>query len=103
MFNVTRDPHNPLLTPIPTIPWQAEAAFNPSPVMLGGVLQLIYRAASHPAMYRGQTLEFSTIGLASSLDGTHFDEGRQLVVPEEPWELFGCEDPRVTKIGDTFY
>jgi predicted GH43/DUF377 family glycosyl hydrolase len=104
MFNVTRDPRNPLINPDPSIPWIAEATFNPSPVMQGDTLHLIYRAATHPSLYRGQQLELSTIGIASSIDGgATFGADRQLIVPVEPWELYGCEDPRVTKIGGTYY
>jgi beta-1,2-mannobiose phosphorylase / 1,2-beta-oligomannan phosphorylase len=104
MFNVTRDPRNPLINPDPTTPWLAEAAFNPSPVIEGNNLHLVFRAATRPSLYRGQVLEQSTIGIATSTDhGATFGPPRQLIVPEEPWELYGCEDPRVTKIGDTYY
>jgi predicted GH43/DUF377 family glycosyl hydrolase len=103
MFNVIRDPHNPLISPSPGIPWLAEATFNPSPVIKDGTLHLIYRAAGHPSLYRGHELEFSTIAISSSEDGVNFSEPRQLIAPTEPWEAYGCEDPRVTKIGDTYY
>jgi predicted GH43/DUF377 family glycosyl hydrolase len=45
----------------------------------------------------------SSIGYAKSVDGIHFENRKPLVVPEESWEQFGCEDPRVTKIDDTYY
>ena len=50
-------------------------------------------------------LELSTIGRAISpkSDMSSMIERHQLIVPEEPWEEYGCEDPRVTKIDDTFY
>lgn len=104
MFTVTRDPFNPIIRPDPNEPWQAEAAFNPSPVIKGGHLHLLFRAATHPALFAGQPdLELSTIGVADTRDGYRFSAGRQLIVPSEPWDKFGCEDPRVTKIGDTYY
>jgi predicted GH43/DUF377 family glycosyl hydrolase len=103
MFNVTRDPRNPLIDPDANTPWLAEAAFNPSPVMQGGKLHLLFRAASHPALFHNRTLELSTIGIATSADGTTFDTPRQLIIPSEPWDAYGCEDPRVTKLGDTYY
>ena len=103
MFNVTRDPRNPLISPDPNAPWLAEAAFNPSPVVVGGELNLVYRAASHPSLFNGETLEVSTIGVASSPDHLNFGANRQLIVPQFEWEKFGCEDPRVTKMGDTYY
>jgi predicted GH43/DUF377 family glycosyl hydrolase len=38
-----------------------------------------------------------------SRDRVTFTKRKQLIVPEHDWEKFGCEDPRVTKIGDTYY
>jgi predicted GH43/DUF377 family glycosyl hydrolase len=104
MFNVSRDDHNPLISPRENLPWLAEATFNPSPILKGDDLHLLFRASTHPALYDSVELEFSTIGIATSHDGgVHFDEPRQLIVPEHDWEHFGCEDPRVTKLGDTYY
>jgi beta-1,2-mannobiose phosphorylase / 1,2-beta-oligomannan phosphorylase len=104
MFSVTRDPHNPLINPDLDQPWYAEAAFNPSPIVHDGKLNLIFRAATHPALYTGQPdLELSTIGIATAAGQSGFEDIRQLVTPEQPWEQYGCEDPRVTKIGHTYY
>jgi predicted GH43/DUF377 family glycosyl hydrolase len=103
MFTVTRDPNNPLITPDPHTPWQAEATFNPSPVMQGDKLHLLYRAATHPSLYEGEDVELSTIGIATSTNGHTFGDYRQLVKPSMPWDRYGCEDPRVTKLGDTYY
>ena len=64
----------------------------------------MFRAASHPAFYLGHPdVELSTIGVAEADGSGAFGPARQLIVPTEPWEQFGCEDPRVTKIGDTYY
>ena len=53
---------------------------------------MYYRALPNPAAlvspYAGQ----STIGEAFSEDGLHFNIRRQVLMPEEPWEAFGCED-----------
>jgi len=38
----------------------------------------------------------SSIGIAESKDGESFHGNRQLITPQEAWEQFGCEDPRVT-------
>ncbi len=105
MINVTRDPHNPLISPNPHIPWQAESAFNPSPIIQDDKLHLIYRAGSHPELFQGHTLEISSIGVSTTNnhDATNFDHPHQLIVPDQPWDQFGCEDPRVTKIGQTYY
>jgi predicted GH43/DUF377 family glycosyl hydrolase len=45
----------------------------------------------------------STIGKALSLDGRHFQNRRQFIVPEEEWEKYGCEDPRVTYFEGKYY
>lgn len=104
MFRVFRDLHNPLLSPDPNVPWYAEAAFNPSPVVHDNATHLVFRAAAHPAYYRGYAdVELSVIGITSSPDGQTFGSPRQLVSPQEPWEEYGCEDPRVTKLDDTYY
>jgi beta-1,2-mannobiose phosphorylase / 1,2-beta-oligomannan phosphorylase len=104
MFNVVRDPSNPLIQPDPHLPfWMAEAAFNPSPVVRNGVLHLLFRASTREALFKGPELELSTIGVATETVDGKFGEPQLLVLPDSPWDQYGCEDPRVTKIGDTFY
>jgi len=100
---VQRSPENPILAPDAESPWEAEAAFNGCPVAGSGRIHFLYRAVSSPQKQDGLTLELSTIGYASSEDGIHFEGRRQLVFPEYAWEHYGCEDPRVTKIGDKYF
>jgi predicted GH43/DUF377 family glycosyl hydrolase len=46
----------------------------------------------------------STIGRAISKDGKHYEERVALVKPDTGLRpLYGCEDPRVTKIGKSYY
>lgn len=46
----------------------------------------------------------SHLRLARSKDGIHFDiEPQPAVFPERYYETFGLEDPRITRIEDTFY
>ena len=46
----------------------------------------------------------STIRVARSDDGVNFTvEDRPLIYPSVPSELYGCEDPRVQKIGDDYF
>lgn len=103
MIHVSRDPQNPLIAPSPSTPWLAEATFNPSPVTYQGEEYLIFRAASHPALYHDQVVELSTIAIAQDNGDGSFGEPRQLIQPSEPWDLYGCEDPRVTKLGEYYY
>jgi predicted GH43/DUF377 family glycosyl hydrolase len=103
MFTVTRDPSNPFISPDPNEPWRAEAAFNPSPVMHDRDLHVLYRAAAHPSLYTGEEVELSVVAVSKAAPSGTFRKHHQLVVPSEPWDRFGCEDPRVTKIAGTYY
>lgn len=103
MFVIHREPHNPILSPRHEHPWETLATFNPSVIRESDGWRMYYRALSNPAAlvspYAGQ----STIGEAFSEDGIHFNERRQVLMPEEPWEEFGCEDPRATVFEGATY
>lgn len=46
----------------------------------------------------------SHLRLARSTDGKHFVvEERPALWPDRPFEAYGLEDPRITRLGDTFY
>ena len=96
MFVIRRDSHNPLLSPRRERPWEAVATFNPSAVQASDGVRLYYRALGNPDALQTPTASLSSIGMAFSEDGVHFHSRQQVIVPEEPWEAFGCEDPRVT-------
>ena len=93
---------NPILTPDENISWQAKAVFNPT-VVKNGEYHILYRAISEKIIFYEKEIELSTIGYARSTDGYRFDSHKQFITPENKWEQFGCEDPRVTKIDDTYY
>ena len=103
MFVIRRNPHNPVLAPRAEHPWEALAAYNPSVIREQNGWRMYYRALSNPAAlvspYAGQ----STVGEAFSEDGTHFAQRRQVLIPEESWESFGCEDPRATVFEGVTY
>ncbi len=106
MFIVERDKHNPILSPKSEHDWEAAGAFNWCPVGGSGkarVTRTLYRAQSEAKLQDGVRRSVSTIGLAESADGVHFDNRRELIKPEHDWEKFGCEDPRVTTLGKTHY
>jgi len=103
MSEFSRSEENPILIPLPENDWEAEATFNGCPVLSGGKIHLLYRAVSSPQIISGTTMRASTIGHALSDDGIHFQYRRQFIKPEYDWEQFGCEDPRVTKLGSKFY
>ena len=89
---------NPILTPRPDVPWEAKAVFNPGAVEHGGRVYMLYRAVGEYERY------ISRLGLAVSADGVHFERYPEPVFePEEPYERFGCEDPRITPLEGRFY
>lgn len=103
MFTVRRSPENPILTPRREHPWEAFGTYNPSVVQEGQLTRLYYRALADPAApispYAGQ----STIGMALSDDGVHFHSRQQVLMPQESWDAFGCEDPRATFFEGKWY
>jgi predicted GH43/DUF377 family glycosyl hydrolase len=104
MFVVRRDPENPLLSPDRAHPWEAHGAFNPSVVRTPeGILRMYYRALAAPSPLIAPFAPQSTIGMAESTDGAHFERSRQVITPKEDWEAFGCEDPRAVVIEGTTY
>ncbi len=102
MFTVKRSKHNPILVPDHMNSFEAYAAFNGCPIRVGKNIVMLYRAQSEQESYQGGRFSLSSIGAAVSTDKTHFNKKYQLVAPEEMWERYGCEDPRVTKIDDTY-
>jgi len=103
MITVSRNPANPILKPNPDNAWESKAVFNCNPVKTNGNYTLIYRALSQKFNHQGQEMELSTVGKAISSDGIVFNDREQFIQPEKEWELFGLEDPRVTKLKDKYY
>src|SRR3989338_454494 len=98
-----RSEENPILVPDSKSAWEAEAVFNGCPAKVGKNFHLLYRAQSLPIFVSGNTLSMSSIGCASGNDGVHFKNRRQFIKPEQEWERFGCEDPRVTRFNGKYY
>lgn len=97
-----RSSKNPLLRPDKTISWEAEATFNGCPVLSNSTIHFVYRAVSTLEIFKGKEMNISSIGYAVSVDGITFHRRRQLIKPEFEWEQFGCENPRITKLGKIF-
>lgn len=102
---IERSDKNPILKPKIIHSWEAEAVFNGSPVKKGENIYLIYRAISLPHYHTlsRTKLMVSSIGIAESKDGVDFHNRKRFIIPEYSWERFGCEDPRVTKLGNKYY
>lgn len=103
MFTVTRSPHNPILSPDSERAWEAAAAFNGSPIILGKETYLIYRAMSDNEILKEPHIQTSTIGVASSKDAIHYEKRKQLIINDSDFDKFGCEDPRVTFFEGKYY
>lgn len=95
MYVIRRSEHNPLVAPMADRYWEAQGTFNGCPVKKGNITHLLYRAQGRPDALMTPA-GISSIGKALSLDGERFQNRRQFIIPSEPWEKYGCEDPRVT-------
>ncbi|MFI5206294.1 MAG: hypothetical protein ACHQVK_05130, partial [Candidatus Paceibacterales bacterium] len=102
---VKRSEKNPILTAKKFHAWEATAVFNGCPVREGKNIHLLFRALSLSHYHSAAKMELaiSNIGIAKSHDGIDFHDRTCLIAPEESWERFGCEDPRVTKLNNKYY
>jgi beta-1,2-mannobiose phosphorylase / 1,2-beta-oligomannan phosphorylase len=103
MITLTRSSHNPILRASSQNDWEQQAAFNGCVIKDGSDFHMVYRAQSGRQTVQGNQLEVSSIGYAHSSDGVTFGKHQQLIKPEEAWEVYGCEDPRITKLDDTYF
>src|SRR3989344_2257340 len=103
MFVIRREPHNPILAPQKERPWEARATYNPSVVRTDEGMRLYYRALGNPDVLQTPHPGLSSIGTTFAEDGVHFHSRQQVIAPKEPWDVFGCEDPRVTLFEGRWY
>ncbi len=94
----------PLLTSRPGVDWEAKAIFNPASILIDNKICILYRAMSSD--------NTSVIGYAESQTGEDISyiSDKPIYSPRESFERkgilggnSGCEDPRLTKIGNTIY
>jgi len=102
---IERSDKNPILKPNMKQSWEAKMVFNGCPIKKGPDIFLVYRAMSLPHYHSlsDMKMSISGIGIAKSEDGINFSNRKKFISPEEGWEKFGCEDPRITKIGNKYY
>ncbi|MFZ1987620.1 MAG: hypothetical protein WAV21_01125 [Minisyncoccia bacterium] len=103
MLVVSRSPKNPVLAPTQNRAWESIATFNPSAVREGNTTHLFYRAVARPDALLTPYAGLSTIGHAMCKEDSEIERREQVIMPEEPWERFGCEDPRATFFEGTWY
>ena len=100
---VKRFPRNPIIAPRNGFFWESRGTLNPAAIDIDGKVYILYRAVSDRNV--------STIGCAISEDGLSVKErlDKPVYSPRDPIEMngsggnFGCEDPRLVKIGDRIY
>ena len=106
----------PVLKPFPDLTWASGAVFNPGAWYEDGRVHLLFRAI--PEGYRRIPLEqpdphgpelgfdqsyISYIGYASSTDGLTFvPRETPYIKPDEDFDVYGAEDPRISRIDDTY-
>lgn len=102
---IARFRDNPVLWPDKNNSWEAEAVLNGSPTFYKNKIIFAYRAISLPHYHQSvnKNISISDIGIAESRDGYHFSNRKRFIFPEEDWEKFGCEDPRITKFKNKYY
>lgn len=103
MFTIRRSEYNPLISPSYTHPWEALASFNGCPIRIGDTTHMVYRAMAAPDLLDGNHISISVIGSATSTDGSQYENRKPFIVPSLDFEKYGCEDPRITKLDDTYY
>jgi beta-1,2-mannosidase len=77
--------------------WESAGTFNPAVIVREGKFVMLYRAQDAAGTSR--------LGYAESADGIHFERrAAPVLVPEADYERDGgVEDPRLVRIGETFY
>jgi len=85
---------NPILEPRDNVPWESKGVFNAAAIEINKKIIILYRAVGSDNVSR--------IGYASTLDGYHINERLPMPIfePSNDAEKNGCEDPRLTIIGD---
>lgn len=95
-LKLERHPLNPILVPVPEHIWEDKFVFNCAVAYDGELFHMLYRAQGEDMVSR--------IGYAISVDGVRFNRLEKPVFsPKTQDELYGVEDPRITKIGDRYY
>jgi predicted GH43/DUF377 family glycosyl hydrolase len=88
-----RNKNNPILLPDKSNWWESQAAFNCATLFYDDRIHMLYRAIGEYEKY------ISRIGYASSADGIRFDRSKEAAMkPEEDYEKYGIEDPRLVQI-----
>jgi predicted GH43/DUF377 family glycosyl hydrolase len=103
MIKLKRLSDKPILSPKKQNSWEAGAVFNCASICDSGLVHLIYRATDIVSN-DDDGKYINSLGYAVSRDGINFNRLEEpILVNDVPQELRGPEDPRIVKLGDTFY
>lgn len=93
---------NPIIKPISDHDWESKYTLNPAAIRIDDQTFIVYRAMSQD--------DTSVLGCAITEDGYHITQRLEepIYTPREDFEkkkqgFSGCEDPRITRMGDTLY
>lgn len=106
ILKLKRYEKNPILLPS-TNRWENLNVSNAAAAIYDGKVYLLYRAEGEDMRTPEIKCPVTRLGLAISENG--FDISERLDFPifdrdlNDPWCEFGCEDPRISKIGDIYY
>jgi predicted GH43/DUF377 family glycosyl hydrolase len=109
MLRLKRLSEQPILAPIWEHEWERGAVFNAGAIYENGLIHLFYRASNNRfKLDTPKPMEehkfVSSIGYAISTDGVNFSRfDKPVLTGVGEQEAWGVEDPRITKIGDTYY
>jgi predicted GH43/DUF377 family glycosyl hydrolase len=75
--------------------------YNMATIRENGITKMIFRGEDKAEKAGAIT---GRLGLATSQDGIHFDFRKEpVLVPQEPYESHGVEDPRLIKVDSLYY
>jgi len=109
MFKLKRLQDKPVLSPDERHDWEKAAVFNAAVIYDNNLFHMFYRASDSPFFLDTEKPDperkfTSVLGYASSTDGIHFKRYDEPVLrPSGLNDSWGIEDPRLTKIDDTYY
>jgi len=103
MIKLKRYSDKPIFSPKLENKWEAASVFNAAAIYDNGLIHMIYRATDISS--GGQEGPYiNSLGYAVSKDGIHFNRLEQPILTNDvTQELRGPEDPRIVKMGETFY
>jgi len=103
MIKLIRVSQEPILKPVPEHRWERAAVFNAGAVYDKGLYHMIYRATDIGG-HENYGDYINHFGYAVSKDLLQWHRLAEPIMKNNvPQELRGPEDPRIVKIGDTFY